>query len=130
MSPELVNDENGKLSKGTVKDVQKLDGLKPEFKAKVDQVFDELTDKGYNLRVIWGRRTLNENNALVAKGMASRRSLHLKGLAVDFVERSIGYNNADHPEYNAAVQQAAEHAGVRWGGSFKSRWDPNHIQAR
>jgi len=121
--------EIGHKEKGTVSDKGKLDTIDSKFKSKVDKVFKELTDKGYNLRVVWGKRTLEQNNKLVAKGHAVKNSLHLKGLAVDFVERSIGYDNANHPQYVWDVLQAAENAGVTWGGYF-NKWDPNHIEAR
>lgn len=106
----------------------KLEGLDPAFRPRAEQVLTDLAERGYRLRVVWGRRTQAENQLLVDQGVASPTSRHLDGQALDFVERSIGYDNANYPQYNAAVQQAAANAGLIWGGNFTTRWDPNHIE--
>lgn len=106
----------------------KLEGLDPAFRKRAERVLTDLAAEGRKLRIVWGRRTPEQNQALVDRGMASPTSKHLSGEALDIVDRSIGYDNANYPEYNAAVQQAAASAGLTWGGNFTNRWDPNHIE--
>jgi len=114
--------------RGTTISLEKLDGLVPGFRAKARQVLNELNKKGHNLRVVWGKRTQEENDALVAKGNASINSKHLTGNALDFISRIVLYDNLHYPIYTAETAVAAKRAGVIWGGNFTSRWDPNHIE--
>ena len=127
---QLAQEGDSDAWRDNVKDIDKLDGLSDEFRPRAEAVLKELSEQGHKLRVVWGKRTPEENQLLVDQGNASRNSLHLTGDALDFVNREIGYDNINYPEYNAAVEQAAKNAGVIWGGDFKSRWDPNHIELK
>ena len=127
---EEEDPENSKKSdwRDQVKDVDKLDTLSKDFRPKAEEVLKELVERDYELRIIWGKRTKEENEKLVDTGNAIENSKHLTGNALDFVNRDIGYRNELAPEYTGAVEQAAKNAGVIWGGNFEDRYDPNHIE--
>ena len=116
------------VGKGTTIHRNKLNGLTANFRPKAEQVLDELNNKGYDLRIVWGKRTKQENDALVKQGKASKNSKHLTGEALDFINRIVGYDNANYPVYTADVGIAAKNAQVIWGGNFTTPWDPNHIE--
>lgn len=52
-----------------------------------------MENRGWNIRIVWGQRTKEENEVLVKKGVASRTSKHLSGEAVDLIDRKVGYSN-------------------------------------
>lgn len=110
-------------------DHHKLNDLDPEFKSKVLKIIKELEADGYSLRVVWGRRTQEENDKLVKKGMASKTSKHLHGKGVDLINRKIGYSTKKDEPYYKKLEELAAKYGLIWGGNFSSRWDPNHLEA-
>lgn len=71
--------------------LNKLDGLQLGFRQKLENVITDMEAKGWSIRVIWGKRTQQENMALVKKGVASKTSKHLDGKAADIVDRQVGY---------------------------------------
>ena len=79
---------------------------------------------------IWGRRTKEENDDLVQKGVASRNSEHLRAKAVDMINRDDPYPDDPQNAYYQDLKAAVERQGLKGGGSFKSRWDPTHFEAR
>jgi hypothetical protein len=109
-------------------DEYKLEDLEPFFKSKVRKLIIELESDGYSIRVVWGKRTKEENDRLHKKGHASRNSKHLEGLAVDLINRRIGYSENPQEPYYLKLEELAEKYNLRWGGHFKHRWDPNHIE--
>lgn len=72
--------------------IEKLIGLDPRFKKKAEKIISEMEKKGWKIRIVWGKRTHKENEALVKKGVASRTSKHLVGKAVDMIDRNVGYS--------------------------------------
>ena len=107
---------------------EKLAGLDNLFRARALKVIAFLQEKGWQLRIVWGRRTPAENEALVNQGLASLTSKHLDGKALDLIDRGVGYSpNRSHPFYKD-MEQACKAAGVVWGGHFSSRWDPCHFE--
>jgi hypothetical protein len=109
-------------------DAGKLNTLDPAFKPKAERVVDGMRRKGYRMRVVWGRRTQAENNALVAKGRASPNSKHLTGEAVDLINRDIGYSNNANEPYYKDLEAAVKAEGLAWGGDWSAPWDPNHFE--
>ncbi|GIX22094.1 MAG: hypothetical protein KatS3mg121_0877 [Gammaproteobacteria bacterium] len=124
------NSPNQEAWKDNVKGIDKLDGLSDKLKPKAESVLKELSEKGYKLRVVWGKRTKAENDALVKEGLASKTSKHLTGDAMGFVNRKLGYDVEKGSDYLKNLKTAADNAGVIWGGDFESRWDPNHIELK
>lgn len=107
---------------------EKLQGLDPLFGDKVRKVVADLEFKGWKIRIVWGKRSHEENMALVKKGYASRNSKHLTGHAVDLVDRNTGYSNDRSHQYYRDLENSAKRNGLLWGGNFSARWDPCHIE--
>lgn len=111
-------------------DIHKLNSLNPAFRIKIKRIVFELENRGWSIRIIWGKRTKQENDKLVQKGFASRRSKHLTGNAVDLIDRFVGYsNNKNHPFYKD-MKELAEKEDLQWRDNFIETWDPCHIESR
>ena len=108
--------------------MEKLQGLNFAFSEKIRKVVADMEFKGWNIRVVWGKRTPQENMALVRKGYASRNSKHLTGLAVDLIDRNTGYSNDRNHKYYKDLENIAKKHGLIWGGDFSGRWDPCHVE--
>ncbi|MEQ9437490.1 MAG: M15 family metallopeptidase [Cyclobacteriaceae bacterium] len=115
---------------GSILGAPKLEGLDPDFKVKAQQVIKKMKAKGWNLRVVWAKRTKEENDDLVKKGFASKNSKHLDGKALDLIDRKVGYSADRNHEYYKHLEEVTKEVGVKWGGSFRERWDPCHIEAK
>ena len=88
----------------------KLNSLQPNFAKKVRQVVCNMEKRGWRIRIVWGKRTKQENDALVRKGLASRHSKHLTGKACDLAERSLGnaMTNRNHKFYKDLEELATK----------------------
>ncbi len=114
-----------------VKHTHKLSTLDPIFRQKAENVLIKLVQDGYPIRIVWGLRTLEQNNALVQKGVASKTSLHLQGKAMDVIHRIEAYEYTDENKaYWNALGKYAKEEGLVWGGDFESRYDPTHIELK
>lgn len=89
-----------------------------------------MENRGWNIRIVWGQRTKEENEVLVKKGVASRTSKHLSGEAVDLIDRKVGYSNNRNHKYYKDLSELAKKEGLAWGGNFTQRWDPCHIETK
>ena len=108
--------------------MEKMVGLNPIFRKKAGNVVTEMEKRGWKIRIVWGKRTKQENDELVAKGMASRTSQHLHGKGLDLIDRIVGYTNNKSHKFYKDLEELAKKEGLVWGGNFKSRWDPCHIE--
>jgi len=121
---------SGNAKKGHVNHRHKLAGLNPDFRAKVERVLRELIDKGYPMRIVWGRRTQEENDRLHEEGKAIKNSKHLRGKALDIIHRIHAYRSTpENRQFWEDLRIAAEKQGLIWGGRFE-RYDPTHIEAK
>lgn len=116
--------------------MDRLNGLQPAFKKKALEVISGMEKCGWNISIVFGKRTKAQNDALGKN--ASKASLHLIGKAVDIIDTTVQYNiaykNFAHPFCKDLEQLCIKH-GVYWGGNFvrknpKYRWDPCHFQAK
>lgn len=89
----------------------------------------------YDIRIINGTRTLEEQRALVSAGKSKTlNSRHLTGHAIDFVafdeQGRITWEFKYYTAVAKAFKQAAKELGVpiKWGGSWKNFKDGGHIQ--
>ncbi len=110
--------------------MEKLIGLDPIFKRKVKNVVLEMENRGWNIRIVWGKRTQKENDDLVKKGVASRASKHLSGEAADLIDRKVGYTMNRNHQYYKDLSELSKKDGLIWGGNFTQRWDPCHIEKK
>jgi peptidoglycan L-alanyl-D-glutamate endopeptidase CwlK len=110
--------------------LEKLEGVDERLVNVVKRAI-ELTDTDFG--VIQGLRTIEEQEALVAKGASqTMKSKHLEGLAVDLMAYCNGKGCWELNVYDniaEAVQQAATEQGVaiRWGAAWNiadiREWD-------
>ena len=105
----------------------KLRALDPKFEVIVRRVIARMEARGWAIRVVWGRRTKAENDALVLAGFADTNSLHLSGRGADLVDRMTGYTTDKLHQYYIDLATIAKSEGLKWGGEF-SRWDPCHVE--
>ena len=111
-------------------DREKLNGLDSAFKLVADQIVEYMRDHGWRLRIVWGRRTIEENQVLVDSGTAKTNSKHLRGKAVDLIDRSVAYSNDRNHQYYKDLKDACDRYGAKWGGDFLGSWDPTHFESR
>jgi RHS repeat-associated protein len=119
---------------GSVRDAESLNTLEPGFREPATRVVDRMVDHGYDVRVVWGRRTQAENQVLVEQGLASPTSKHLTGEAVDLINRANPYPNDHNNAYylhlrDAVLQERLVWGGFCWGDCVRNRWDPTHFEA-
>jgi peptidoglycan L-alanyl-D-glutamate endopeptidase CwlK len=110
--------------------LEKLEGVDERLVNVVKRAI-ELTDTDFG--VIQGLRTIEEQEALVAKGASqTMKSKHLEGLAIDLMAYVNGKGCWELNVYDniaEAVQQAATEQGVaiRWGAAWNiadiREWD-------
>lgn len=114
--------------------------LHPAFRAKIEQAIAWAAAQGVRLVPVMGTRTEDEQAALYAQGRSAPgsivtnagpgQSLHNYGLAVDLVPADL----VDTPNWSpdsplwAVVGQAANAAGLEWGGNWTSFVDRPHVQ--
>lgn len=99
--------------------------LEASFAQKVQAFIDNAASKGVALKFNSGFRTpeyqknkiMNDPTAITP----AQKSLHSCGFAVD-----INYRSAGGPEVQKKIREAAQDAGLKWGGNFR-RPDPPHF---
>ena len=99
---------------------EKLQGVDPRLVAVVERAI-EISEQDFS--VICGLRTVEEQEALVAKGASqTMKSKHLEGKAVDLAAYCDGirWELNLYDEIADAMKEAAEAAGVklRWGAAW------------
>lgn len=107
---------------------QKLEGVNPRLVAVVERAI-EISEQDFS--VICGLRTLQEQEALVAKGASqTMKSKHLEGNAVDLMAWVDGgrWELNLYDEIADAMLKAAKELGVslRWGAAWHKSlndWD-------
>lgn len=108
-----------------------MKGLHPDLLMVLDRAI-EITP--LDLRVLEGRRTLERQKILVAKGASkTMKSRHLTGHAVDIAPVIDGTVRWDWPLYYKiapAIKEAAQEVGVsiEWGGDWRTFKDGPHWQ--
>jgi hypothetical protein len=127
-----------------------LETLHPVFKLRVDSVLSELTTKGWQPVVVYGRRTPEQQQKLVEQGVGGKSSWHVattearlanpdrslvevvRGCAADVIDRRWAWggpcSSKDHQFWKDLGTTAKSH-GLEWGGDWKKR-DVAHIQMK
>lgn len=114
--------------------------LHPKVRAEVVVIIDYLESAwpaNTKIRIVQGLRTIEEQNALYAKGRTTPgpkvtnarggKSYHNYGLAIDYVIMVGGALDWNHP-LNKEVIAAFKSKGWKWGGEFKSIVDKPHFE--
>lgn len=113
-------------------DTSNLNGLKPEFRVKVENVLRKLQAKGWQPKVAEGLRTVEQQKEKVQKGFSKTlKSKHLDGLAADIIDKRYGWGkeaaNLDF-QFWKDLGQAATEESLTWGGNFKNFPDVAHVE--
>lgn len=117
--------------------MDKLEKVHPILKAKVLALIDLAQKEGYDLRVVQGLRTVEEQNELYAQGRTKPgkkvtnakggQSNHNYGCAVDlgfYVNGQISWEDKFY--FNIGRWAAA--VGLDWGGNWKTIKDRPHVE--
>lgn len=116
----------------------KLDGLHPSVRKATEQLLAICEQKGIDMIITHGLRTIDEQNALYAKGRTAPGSIvtnakggtsyHNYGLAIDYCLIKDGKALWVVNEDWRAVASEAKKLGFEWGGDWKSFRDYPHLQ--
>lgn len=113
-------------------DTSNLEGLKPEFRAKVENILRKLQAKGWQPKVAEGLRTVEQQKEKVRKGYSKTlKSKHLDGLAADIIDKRYGWGKeaADtNFQFWKDLGECAKNEGVTWGGNFRGFVDVAHVE--
>lgn len=117
--------------------ISRVKALHPAVRQKFEDFVTECEETtGATLRIVQGLRTIEEQDALYAKGRTTPgpkvtnarggSSYHNYGLAIDLVEIKDGKAN-----WNFAYEKLkpiAKKYGLTWGGDFRSIVDKPHFE--
>lgn len=98
--------------------------LEDKFKPIVLEIMTRLEAKGWQPRVIEGRRTLAQQREKVRRGVSkTMRSYHLTGMAADICDRRYLWNIPLSHQYwkdqgRIVNDLKKEIPGLRWGGDW------------
>ena len=105
-----------------------IDLLLPSFAAKARLVLDDMRARGYDPCPFDTLRTPAEAAKFYARGVGSKSSMHLYGVACDAICNRHGWDCAAHGcKFFQALGEVVEARGLVWGGRWK-RHDLPHFQ--
>jgi len=100
--------------------------LIPNFRRKLERVFEGMQALGYN-PVLWeGRRSRVRAAKLDKRGTGKTKSIHILGLAADIVDRDKLW--AAPAGFWEALARLSAQEGLTSGSTFSDP-DPDHVQA-
>ena len=103
--------------------------LLPSFERKARAVLAEMVARGYDPVPFDTLRTPAEAAKFYARGVGSKNSMHLYGVACDVICGSHGWQCSAHGcKFFQALGEVVEGLGLVWGGRWK-RHDLPHFQA-
>ncbi len=110
-----------------------LDALHPYFRDKVTMLIAMCKAKGIELAIVESYRTHSKQNEYKSMGKNYTRSgggksKHQYGLAVDVVPMIDSVAQWDNTRLWRKVGVIGEQLGLRWGGRWKSLYDPGHFE--
>lgn len=120
--------------------MSKLEGINPELAGKICMVMDALSRLGFPMMVTDGKRSMEQQAILYAKGRTipgiivtycdgvTTTSKHQSGKAVDCCFMVDGKPSWDSRLPWKAYGACAEALGLVWGGSWASLHDLPHIE--
>ena len=110
-----------------------LNALHPYFRDKVATLIAMCKAKGIELAIVESYRTHAKQNEFKAMGKnytrsSGGKSRHQYGLAVDVVPVIDSIAQWDNSKLWRKVGVIGEQLGLRWGGRWKSLYDPGHFE--
>lgn len=126
------NYEFGK-NRGELPMITSLEALHPYFRDKVVQLITLARRKGIELAVVETYRTRAKQAEYKSMGKRYTRtgagsSKHQYGLAVDLVPMVNGQAQWHNMQLWRKVGIIGERLGLRWGGRWRSPFDPGHFE--
>jgi hypothetical protein len=119
--------------RGNMPMITDLSALHPYFRDQIKTLIAVCHEKGIELAVVESYRTHAKQNEY--KGMGKKytnsgagRSKHQYGLAVDVVPMVNAVAVWDNKELWKKVGVEGEKLGLRWGGRWRSPYDPGHFE--
>lgn len=127
--------------------LQRISKLHPKIRNEVSPILKEIEDKGVNIRITQGLRTIEEQNNIYAQGRTipgkivtdakGGSSFHNYGLAIDFCllhkDGTISFNMKENldsdkiADWMEVVNTFKSH-GWEWGGDWIHTKDTPHFQ--
>jgi len=97
----------------------KFDGLKPDFRKKVEAVLADMRGHGWHAYVVEGKRTWEQQKEKVAKGYSkTMHSKHLDGDAADVVDERYLWGTECPKLFWLHLASSAIKHGLRSGAFF------------
>jgi hypothetical protein len=128
----VENFEFGK-DRGDMMMIADLNALHPFFRDKVSALIKSCNSKGIELAIVETYRTPLKQNEYKSMGKKytrtpAGRSKHQYGLAVDIVPVVNGEAQWNNIRLWRKIGVIGESLGLRWGGRWKSLYDPGHFE--
>jgi len=110
----------------------KIESLSPSFQPRIKQFIKDAKKLGYDVLIISGYRTKEEQDFLFATGKTQTKggnSLHNIHMAADincFGKTTLNSHTSVAEWKNSGIVDAAKKNNIHWGGDFKTP-DVNHF---
>jgi peptidoglycan L-alanyl-D-glutamate endopeptidase CwlK len=119
--------------RGNLPMIADLDALHPYFRDKVSALISLCKARGIELAIVESYRTHAKQNEYKSMGKKYTRSVggkskHQYGLAVDVVPLIDSVAQWDNARIWRKIGVIGEQLGLRWGGRWKSLYDPGHFE--
>jgi hypothetical protein len=119
--------------RGNLPMIADLDALHPYFRNKIQTLIALCKAKGIELVIVESYRTHAKQNEYKSMGKnytrsAGGKSKHQYGLAIDLVPVIDSVAQWNNPKLWRKVGIMGEQLGLRWGGRWKSLYDPGHFE--
>ena len=119
--------------RGSLPMIADLDALHPYFRDKISSLITMCKAKGIELAIVESYRTHSKQNEYKSMGgnytrSGGGKSKHQYGLAVDVVPMIDSVAQWDNAKLWRKVGVIGEQLGLRWGGRWKSLYDPGHFE--
>lgn len=119
--------------RGSLQMIADLDALHPHFHEKINQLISICKNKGIELAIVESYRSSAKQNEYKALGKkytkaSGGHSKHQYGLAVDLVPVINSVPQWDNARLWKKVGAIGEQLGLRWGGRWRTLYDPGHFE--
>ena len=110
---------------------ERIAGLEPYLADRARYLINGLRELGIPAVIVahGGRRTLSEQQSLVAKGRSSNlHSAHVYGRAFDLDIAGMSRDSVPDQFWQILGPWAEENLGLSWGGRWSNPYDPGHFE--
>lgn len=119
--------------RGSLPMIADLNALHPYFRDKIRQMIQLCKKKGIELAIVESYRTHSKQAEYFGMGRqytrsAGGKSKHQYGLAIDVVPLVNGIPQWENKTLWKRVGVIGESLGLRWGGRWRSPYDPAHFE--